>query len=141
MLPALPFRQRARVTAEVVATALATADFVVILAAASSAGCAYFNLTEITPPPRAHFFLTSLLAAVLFVAISERIGGYQLKRLRQLRWQLIHTLVIWCVTTAILLSVAYSCRDSPMPTLGVGPRPGWPLAVHCCWPTAGCCTW
>jgi Undecaprenyl-phosphate glucose phosphotransferase len=112
LLPPLAFRQRARVTAEVLATALATADFVLIISAASGACWAYFNLAGMAAPPRAHFFLTSLLAAVLFVAAFERIGGYQLKRLRLLRWQLIHTLIIWCVTIAILLSVAYTAKTS-----------------------------
>ena len=112
LLPPLAFRQRARVTAEVLAAALATADFVFIIAAASGACWVYFNLAGMAAPPRAHFFLTSLLAAVLFVATFERIGGYQLKRLRLLRWQLIHTLIIWCVTIAILLSVAYTAKTS-----------------------------
>jgi Undecaprenyl-phosphate glucose phosphotransferase len=111
-LPPLAFRQRARVTAEVLATALATADLVLIVAAASLACWAYFNLTGMAPPPRSRFFLTSLLAAVLFVAIFERTGGYQLKQLRLLRWQLTHTLISWCVTIAILLSVAYTAKTS-----------------------------
>jgi Undecaprenyl-phosphate glucose phosphotransferase len=110
--PPLAFRQRARVTAEVLATVLATADFILIIAAASGACWTYFNLSGMTAPPRAHFFFSSLLAAVLFVAGFERIGGYQPKRLRLLRWQLIHTLIIWCVTIAILLGAAYTAKTS-----------------------------
>ena len=46
--------------------------------------------------------LTSLLAAMLFVASFQRIGGYKLAQLSNLRWQLTRAAVVWTVTGSVL---------------------------------------
>jgi Undecaprenyl-phosphate glucose phosphotransferase len=50
--------------------------------------------------------LTSLLAAILFIAGFQRIGGYKLAQLVSLRWQLTRTTAVWAMTGAFLLFAA-----------------------------------
>ena len=50
--------------------------------------------------------LTSLLAAMLFIAGFQRIGGYALAQLMRLRWQLTRTTAVWAVTGSVLFFAA-----------------------------------
>src|SRR6266851_1649994 len=47
--------------------------------------------------------LTSLLAAMLFTAGFQRIGGYKLAQLANLRWQLTRAAALWVMTGSVLL--------------------------------------
>jgi Undecaprenyl-phosphate glucose phosphotransferase len=67
--------------------------------------------------------LTSLLAAMLFAASFQRIGGYKLAQLANLRWQLTRTAAIWVMTVSVLFFTALLSGIS-----GINPgawAPGW----------------
>jgi Undecaprenyl-phosphate glucose phosphotransferase len=51
--------------------------------------------------------LTALLGAILFVLGFQRIGGYALKRLAQLRWQVTRVVVVWGAAVSALLMLAF----------------------------------
>jgi Undecaprenyl-phosphate glucose phosphotransferase len=67
--------------------------------------------------------LTSLLAAMLFTAGFQRIGGYKLVQLAKLRWQLTRVAAVWAMTGCVLLFAALLSGIS-----GMNPAawaPGW----------------
>jgi Undecaprenyl-phosphate glucose phosphotransferase len=102
-------RPRASLSAEVVAGLVKALDFCLVLAAAVSAFVFYFGLLEATTSAAdaRRYGLTSLLAAMLFVAGFERLGGYQFKRLAQLRWQVSRVAMMWGITISALLFVSF----------------------------------
>ena len=51
--------------------------------------------------------MTAFLAAVLFVGGFERLGGYQLRQLSKLEWQLTRILMTWSISVSVLLLVAF----------------------------------
>jgi Undecaprenyl-phosphate glucose phosphotransferase len=58
------------------------------------------------------YFLTSLLAAMLFVAGFQRIEGYSVRQLRMLRWQLTRVAAVWAIAISALLFVAFVSKVS-----------------------------
>jgi Undecaprenyl-phosphate glucose phosphotransferase len=56
--------------------------------------------------------LTALLAAILFVGGFERLGGYRLKQLAKLKWQLTRIVITWGVLISALLFVAFISKIS-----------------------------
>jgi Undecaprenyl-phosphate glucose phosphotransferase len=102
-------RQRVSLSAEVVAGLVKATDFCLVLAAAASAFVFYFGFLEATTSAgdARRYGLTSLLAAMLFVAGFERLGGYQFKRLAQLRWQVSRVAMMWGITISALLFVSF----------------------------------
>jgi Undecaprenyl-phosphate glucose phosphotransferase len=101
-----------RISPEILAGLLAIFDFCAVAATAAATYVVYFALTNDAKPEPARYILTTLFAATLFVTGFERLGGYQLKRLMVLRWQLTHVLTVWSVTVSFLLLVAFAGKIS-----------------------------
>ena len=53
------------------------------------------------------YFLTSLLAATLFMVGFQHIEGYSVRQLRMLRWQLTRAAAVWAIVVSLLLLVAF----------------------------------
>jgi Undecaprenyl-phosphate glucose phosphotransferase len=99
--------RHSRLSPEALAAALAIFDFCMVAATAAAAFVVYFALTNDPKPDPGRYILTSLFAATLFVTGFERLGGYQLKQLMVLHWQLTHVLTVWAITVSLLLLVAF----------------------------------
>jgi Undecaprenyl-phosphate glucose phosphotransferase len=54
-----------------------------------------------------NYLLTSLLAATLFVSAFQRVAGYTLRHLSDLRWQLVWVTTIWAIVVSALLVLAF----------------------------------
>jgi Undecaprenyl-phosphate glucose phosphotransferase len=92
---------------EILAVTVAAVDFCLLLTAAGAAFALYFDLvTDSGTQPGSHV-LPALLAATLFVGGFERLGGYQLKQLSKLHWQLTRAMMMWGVTVSVLLLVGF----------------------------------
>ena len=97
---------------EIAAFVVGALDFCVVLAAAAAAFVAYSAITDQTVgEPRRHI-LTAFLAATLFAGVFERLGGYRLKQLARLHWQLTRILVAWGVTMSVVLLLAFLSKTS-----------------------------
>src|SRR5215469_10193377 len=66
----------------------------------------------------AHRALTSLFAATVFVGLLNQFGGYQLKQLPRLHWQLRHILMTWSLTVAVLLVIGFFSKTSDVYSRG-----------------------
>jgi FlaA1/EpsC-like NDP-sugar epimerase len=86
-------------------------DFSLILMGAATA-FAYSGITDQPVIDPGRYVLSSFLAATLFVGLFERIGGYRVKQLSQLRWQLSRTLVVWGFTVSALVFIAFFTKTS-----------------------------
>jgi Undecaprenyl-phosphate glucose phosphotransferase len=79
-------------------------------------GVAVFALyTDVRNYPAAEieqYLLASLVAGSLFAISFQRIGGYSLKRLSMLRWQLTRAAGAWSVTIGALLLVGFISKAS-----------------------------
>ncbi|MBV8739048.1 MAG: hypothetical protein JO007_17680 [Alphaproteobacteria bacterium] len=109
------FRWRG-VSLETIATAVAVGDFCLIATAATIMFVVYDNAMGHPHPER--YILTTLVAATMFVVWLERLGGYRLKRLSQLRWQLSQLLIVWACTVSILLVIAFIVKISEIYSRG-----------------------
>jgi Undecaprenyl-phosphate glucose phosphotransferase len=85
-------------------------DFLLVVATAAAAATAYSR--ETGRAVTVTWIVTAVLAAMLFVGGFERIGGYTLKRLCQLKWQILHGLMVWAATVLCLLLLAFADRKS-----------------------------
>lgn len=109
------FRQRdalqsAQFSPEILTWAIGTSDFFLVLVAGAGAFAAHYNV--VTEAGARHHLLTAFLAATLFVSGFERIGGYSLKQLSDLKWQLMRIPVIWGILVSALLLVAFITKTS-----------------------------
>jgi Undecaprenyl-phosphate glucose phosphotransferase len=116
--PGLVPQRRLWFTGEVLVILFAFVDLALVVAAASLARWVCLGLTGMVGLPQTRFILTSLLAAVLFLAVFERTGGYQVKRLWLPHWQITRALAVWSTTLAILLTMAYTAKISGVHALG-----------------------
>jgi Undecaprenyl-phosphate glucose phosphotransferase len=91
-----------------------------LVAGAAAAVVLYLEVQGDSAATSRHYTLTSIFAATLFVTMFERSGGYQLKRLQLLRWQLRHVLMVWAVAVAVLLFGASLGKISEIYSLGWG---------------------
>ena len=101
------FRRRARLSSEILAASVAAVDFSLVLIAAAAAFTFYFDLMKRSTAEPERYVFTALFAATLFVVGFERLGGYQLKQLLKLDWQLMRVPMVWGVTLAALLLTAF----------------------------------
>ena len=85
-------------------------DFLLVVATAAAAATAYSR--ETGRAVTATWVVTAVLAATLFVGGFERLGGYTLKRLYQLKWQIMHALIVWAAAVLCLLLLAFADRRS-----------------------------
>ena len=98
---------RARPLREILAVTVAAIDFCLLLTAAEAAFALYFDLlTDLGTEPGSHV-LPALFAATLFVGGFERLGGYQLKKLSKLHWQLSRVMMVWGISVSVLLLVGF----------------------------------
>lgn len=81
-------------------------DFLLVVTAAAAAATAYSR--ETGRAVTATWTVPAILAATLFVGGFERIGGYTLKRLCQVKWQITHGLTVWAATVSCLLLLAFA---------------------------------
>ena len=111
-------RQRARVSSEILSATVAAIDFCLVLIAAAAAFTLYFDLMNQSVAEPGRHVLTALFAATLFVGGFERLGGYRLKQLLRLDWQLTRALMIWSMTLSLVLLVAFLGKTSEIYSRG-----------------------
>ena len=116
------FGRQARLSSEILAGAVAAIDFCLVLIAAAGAFALYFDLGNRAAAEPGRYVWTALFAATLFVGGLERMGGYRLKQLLKLDWQLTRAITMWSITLALLLVVAFIGK------LTDGYSRGWALA-------------
>jgi Undecaprenyl-phosphate glucose phosphotransferase len=116
------FQRPGWLSPEVVAFVVGALDFCLVLAAAAAAFAAYSEVMDQPVAGPGRHVLTSFLAATLFAGVFERLGGYRLKQLARLHWQLTRASASWAVTVSVLLLVAFLSKTS------VTYSRGWALA-------------
>ena len=98
---------------EMVSGAVKLADLLCILAAAGALyliypvlylGEGYYNLDRYT--------LVAVVVAAVLVIVLEYLGAYELRRLRDLGWQLQKVSVAWTMVCAAGLTVAFATKTS-----------------------------
>jgi Undecaprenyl-phosphate glucose phosphotransferase len=109
----------------ILAWGVGASDFGLVLVAAAGAFAAHYDVVEGAGPGR-HLF-TALLAALLFVGGFERLGGYRLRQLSKLEWQLTRVLITWGILVSVLLLVAFISKISE--TYSRGWMLAWILAT------------
>ena len=82
-------------------------DCCLVLIASAGTSKLYLDGAMEYAAERERYFLTALLAAILFVAAFQHIDGYTVRRLRMLRWQVTRAVAVWAATIAVLLSLAF----------------------------------
>jgi Undecaprenyl-phosphate glucose phosphotransferase len=97
---------------EIVAFLVGGLDWCLVLAAAAAAFTAYSGVMDHSVEAPGRHLLTAFLAATLFVGAFERLGGYRLKQLSQLNWQLTHIPMTWGATLSVVLLVAFLSKTS-----------------------------
>jgi polysaccharide biosynthesis protein PslA len=123
------FVRRARLSSELLAAAVMAIDFCLVLTAAAAAFTLYFDIMNRSMAEAGRYIWAALFAATLFVAGFERLGGYRLKLLLKLDWQLTRALTIWSATWSLLLLVAFLGKMSQTYSRG------WALAWVAAAPT------
>ena len=91
---------------------VAASDFGALLAAAAVVFAVYFNVQNPSGTESRPYVLPALFAATLFVGGFERLGGYQLRQLSRLYWQLAHAMMTWGVTVSVLLLAGFLGKTS-----------------------------
>jgi Undecaprenyl-phosphate glucose phosphotransferase len=104
------FPRRSWLSPEIIAGIVVAFDFCLVTVAAVTAFVVYFVASGEPKPESGHYILTSVFAATLFVNGFERLGGYRLKQLVRLRWQLTHVLTVWASAVSLLLLVAFFAK-------------------------------
>jgi Undecaprenyl-phosphate glucose phosphotransferase len=96
-----------KISADLSCTIIACLDLAIVLGSAQAVFTCYFW----SPIKVAHYpttYLSSaLIAAIIFVGVFERLQGYSLKRLRDLRFQLSHIVMVWGIVVSIVLLVGF----------------------------------
>lgn len=82
----------------------------------------YFGSSAEEASQPARYVLTAIAAGALFVIGFERLGGYRLRQLTHLRWQLTRVACVWAAAVSLLLLMAFVAKTS-----GSYSR-GWALA-------------
>jgi Undecaprenyl-phosphate glucose phosphotransferase len=101
------FSRLGTLSPEILVGIVRVTDACVILGTGVAVFMLYFGLRLDFITEVERYFLTSLLAAMLFVAGFHRIEGYSVKQLRMLRWQLTRVAAVWALTISLLLFVAF----------------------------------
>jgi Undecaprenyl-phosphate glucose phosphotransferase len=121
-------RPRAWPSRDILAATVAAADFCTLLAAAAAVFAVYFNILNPSETEPQLYILPTLFAATLFVGGFERLGGYRLRQLSRLHWQLTHAIMMWSVTVAVLLLAAFLGKSTQSYSRG------WALTWIICGP-------
>jgi Undecaprenyl-phosphate glucose phosphotransferase len=112
------FGRRARIPSEILAAAVVAIDFFLVLIAALAAFTLYFDLMNRSAVEPGRYVWTTLFAALVYVGGFERLGGYRLKQLLRLDWQLTRALMMWGMTVSLLLLVAFVGKMSDVYSRG-----------------------
>jgi Undecaprenyl-phosphate glucose phosphotransferase len=112
------FRRPNWLSPEIWAFVVGGIDFCLVPAAAAPAFAVYSGIIGQTVAEPGRHVLTSLFAATVFVGLLGQFGGYQLKVLPRLHWQLRHVLMTWGLTVAVLLVVAFFSKTSDIYSRG-----------------------
>lgn len=112
------FRRPNWLSPEIWALVVGAIDFCLVPAAAVPAFAIYSGIMDQTVAEAGRHILTSFFAATVFVGLLERVGGYRLKQLRRLRWQLRHILMTWGLTIAVLMVVGFFSKTSDVYSRG-----------------------
>jgi Undecaprenyl-phosphate glucose phosphotransferase len=92
---------------DILAVTVAAGDFCVLLVAAAAVFAVYFNVLNPSATEPRLYVLPALFAATVFVGGFERLGGYRLRQLSRLYWQLTHVMMTWAVTVSALLLAGF----------------------------------
>jgi Undecaprenyl-phosphate glucose phosphotransferase len=92
---------------EILSATVAAVDFCLLLGAAAATFLVYFHLANPSETEPGLYVFPATFAATLFVGGFERLGGYRLKQLTRLHWQLTRIMMTWSVTVSVLLLVAF----------------------------------
>jgi Undecaprenyl-phosphate glucose phosphotransferase len=99
--------QRSSLHPEIVGGVVKALDLCAIVGA-TVAMFAYQRGVVMAPEAAVHgVLLMSLLAAMLFTASFQRIGGYKLAQLVKPRWQLTCAAAVWAISASVLLFAAF----------------------------------
>src|SRR5215469_10528658 len=104
--------------AEIIAFLVGASDFCLILGAAAVAFAAYSGLMERTLEGPERHILTTFLAAMLFISMFERLGGYRLQYLLRLDWQCSRVVMTCGFVASMLLLVAFFSKTSEIYSRG-----------------------
>lgn len=104
--------QRRRLSSEILAAWVATTDFLIVLIAAAAAFALYFYVMNRSGVVSGRYVFSALFAATAFVGAFERWGGYRLRRLLNLEWQMTRALMTWSFTVGAVLLVAFLAKTS-----------------------------
>ena len=77
--------RRSKPPARFIGSAVAAIDFVLVVASAAFVSFLYVHFSQSTLS--AHYVATALIGAVMLVGLFERLGGYQLKQLQSLKFE------------------------------------------------------
>src|ERR1700730_12191241 len=113
-------QRAARLPSGIMSMVAGAIDFFLVLGTAAAGFPGYFELVNPsgsgTPPDR--YILPAILAATFFVGGFERLGGYQLRQLPRLHWQLTRATVTWGAAVSILLLMAFFGKVSDIYSRG-----------------------
>jgi hypothetical protein len=90
----------------------AATDLCLVSIAAAVVFWFYFDVLNVASAEYGRYVPTTLFAATVFVGGFERLGGYRLKQLLRLDWQLTRTLMMWGTTLSILLLTGFFVKVS-----------------------------
>jgi hypothetical protein len=93
-------------------------DFCLVASAAALSFVLYHRSLGQDLPEWDRYGLSAVLGALLFVIGFLNAGGYELSRLKNLRWQLMRTTTIWATVASALLFLAFLCKMSDMYSRG-----------------------
>jgi Undecaprenyl-phosphate glucose phosphotransferase len=99
-------------SSEILAASVAAIDFCLVSVAAAAVFCLYFGILNLSIGDPGLYVPSTLFSATLFVGGFERLGGYQLKQLLRLDWQLTRILMIWAITLSLLLLSGFLAKAS-----------------------------
>ena len=112
------FRRPNWLSPEIWALSVGAIDFCLIPAASVPAFAIYSGVMDQTVAEAGRHVLTSLFAATVFVGLLKQFGGYRLKQLPRLHWQLRHILTAWGLTVAVLLMIGFFSKTSDVYSRG-----------------------
>jgi Undecaprenyl-phosphate glucose phosphotransferase len=112
------FRRHVWLSPETVAVTIAGTDLFLVAAAAAAVFDIYFKVLSPSATPAIPYILPATLAATLFIGAFERLGGYKLKQLSRLNWQLTWVSATWALTVSILLATAFLGKVSEIYSRG-----------------------
>lgn len=103
---------RHKISPDLISAIVACLDLAIILGSAEAIFTCYFW----SPVNLAHhpttYLSAALISAITFVGIFERMRGYSLKRLQDLRFQLSRIVMVWGIVVSIVLFVGFIGRIS-----------------------------